>query len=131
MPRRKVRETKRPGFEWFIETLIRVLGVSTIGIVAVIFLFLLTEGVPAFVEVPLGNLFGARWYPTFDLYGTIPLLFGSLLITLVAMLIAFPLGVCTAVFIREVAPNWAREVLKPMIEIWRASPPSCWAFSGW
>ena len=58
MPRRKVRETKRPGFEWFIETLIRVLGVSTIGIVAVIFLFLLTEGVPA-CRVPLGNLFGS------------------------------------------------------------------------
>ncbi len=80
--------------------------------------------------MPLGNLFGARWYPTFDLYGTIPLLFGSLLITLVAMLIAFPLGVCTAVFIREVAPNWAREVLKPMIEILAGIPSVVLGFFG-
>ncbi len=128
--RRQVGETKRPGVEWFIETLIRVLGVSTIGIVAVIFLYLLTEGVPAFVQVPLGNLFGTRWYPTFDLYGTIPLLFGSLLVTLVAMLIAFPLGVCTAVFIREVAPDWAREVLKPMIEVLAGIPSVVLGFFG-
>jgi phosphate transport system permease protein len=121
---------RRPGFEWIIETLIRVLGVSTIGLVAIIFIFLLTEGVPAFFQVPLDNLFGARWYPTSDLFGTLPLLFGSLLVTVTAMAIAFPLGVCTAVFIREVAPNWAREVLKPAIEVLAGIPSVVLGFFG-
>jgi phosphate transport system permease protein len=113
---------RRSGFEWIIETLIRVLGVSTIGLVAIIFVFLLIEGVPAFIRAPLDNLFGTRWYPTSGLFGTIPLLLGSLVVTVTAMIIAFPLGVCTAVFIREVAPNWAREVLKPVIEVLAGIP---------
>ncbi len=94
--------------EFVIEALIRVLGFSTIGFVLLIFLFLLREGVPSFYKVPLSNLFGIHWYPTFDLFGTLPLLLGSVLITLTAILIALPLGVATAVFVREVAPDWAR-----------------------
>ncbi|MGI6368553.1 MAG: phosphate ABC transporter permease subunit PstC [Anaerolineae bacterium] len=121
---------QRSNSEWAIETLIRMLGVSTIGIVAIIFLFLLTEGVPAFFQVPLDNLFGSRWYPTSDLFGALPLLLGSLLVTLVAMLIAFPLGVMTAVFVREVAPNWARELLKPMIEVLAGIPSVVLGFFG-
>ena len=116
--------------EFAIETLIRVLGFSTIGFVALIFLFLLREGLPAFVEVDLGNLFGTRWYPTFDLFGTLPLILGSVVITVTAILIALPLGVATAVFLREVAPNWAREILKPMIEVLAGIPSVVLGFFG-
>jgi len=60
--------------EFVIEALIRVLGFSTIGFVLLIFLFLLREGVPIFYKTPPSNLFGTHWYPTFDLFGTLPLL---------------------------------------------------------
>ena len=66
--------------EFAVETLIRVLGFSTVAFVLLIFLFLLREGVPAFFTVDAANLFGARWYPTFDLFGTLPLLLGLSLI---------------------------------------------------
>ena len=95
-----------------------------------IFIFLIREGVPAFLEVPLGNLFSTRWYPTFDLFGTLPLILGSILVTVTAILIALPLGVATAVFVREVAPNWAREVLKPMIEVLAGIPSVVLGFFG-
>jgi phosphate transport system permease protein len=72
-----------------------------VAFVLMIFLFLLREGVPAFAEVTPANLAGTRWYPTFSLYGILPLLAGSLLVTVVAVAIALPLGVATAVFIRE------------------------------
>jgi phosphate transport system permease protein len=116
--------------EFFIEALIRVLGFSTIGFVLLIFLFLLWEGVPIFLEVPLGNLFGTRWYPTFDLFGSLPLILGSALVTVTAIIIALPLGVATAVFVREVAPNWAREILKPMIEVLAGIPSVVLGFFG-
>ncbi len=116
--------------EFFLEALVRVAGVSTIGFVALIFLFLLREGVPAFFEVPLSNLFGTRWYPTFDFYGTLPLILGSLLVTVSAILMALPLGVATAVFVREVAPGWAREILKPMIEVLAGIPSVVLGFFG-
>ena len=108
----------------------RVAGFSAIAFVGLIFLFLLREGVPAFFEVPLGNLFGTRWYPTFDLFGTLPLILGSLLVTVTAIVIALPLGVATAVFVREVAPNWAREILKPLIEVLAGIPSVVLGFFG-
>ncbi len=116
--------------EFAVEAAIRVAGFSTIAFVVLIFLFLLREGLPAFFQVSLDNLFGTRWYPTFELYGTLPLILGSLLVTVTAIAIALPLGVATAVFIREVAPGWAREILKPMIEVLAGIPSVVLGFFG-
>ncbi len=116
--------------EFAVEALVRVAGFSTIGFVLLIFLFLLREGIPVFLQVPLDNLFGTRWYPTFDFFGTLPLILGSLLITFSAIVIALPLGVAAAVFVREVAPNWAREILKPMIEVLAGIPSVVLGFFG-
>jgi phosphate transport system permease protein len=129
----KVDISAKPSARWgefAIEALIRVLGFSSIGFVALIFLFLLREGAPIFFETPPGDLFGARWYPTFDLFGTLPLILGSLLVTVTAIVIAVPLGVATAVFIREVAPTRAREFLKPMIEVLAGIPSVVLGFFG-
>ncbi len=124
-------ENERVGWsEFAIEVLIRVLGFSAIGFVVLIFVFLLREGMPTFFEVRLSNLFGTRWYPTYGLYGTMPLILGSLLVTVTAIVIALPLGVTTAVFVREVAPNWAREFLKPMIEVLAGIPSVVLGFFG-
>jgi phosphate transport system permease protein len=116
--------------EFTIETLIRVLGFSTIAFVLLIFLFLLREGVPVFFEVPPSGLFSTHWYPTFGLFGTLPLILGSILVTLLSIVIALPLGVATAVFVREVAPRWAREVLKPIIEVLAGIPSVVLGFFG-
>jgi len=116
--------------EFAIEALIKMIGFSAIGFVLLIFLFLLREGLPVFSEVPLGNLFGTRWYPTFNLFGTLPSILGSALVTVTAILMALPLGVATAVFVREMAPAWAREVLKPIIEILAGIPSVVLGFFG-
>lgn len=126
-----MNETRRTRWtEFFIETLIRVMGFSTVGFVLVIFLFLLREGVPVFFKVSPSELFGTRWYPTFDLFGALPLVLGSVLVTVTAIVIALPLGVATAVFVREVAPNWAHEILKPMIEVLAGIPSVVLGFFG-
>ncbi len=116
--------------EFTVEALVRIAGLSTIGFVLLIFLFLLREGVPFFLTVPLDNLLSTAWYPTFDKFGTLPLVLGSLLVTFTAIVIALPLGVATAVFVREVAPPWAREVLKPMIEVLAGIPSVVLGFFG-
>ncbi len=116
--------------EFAVEALIKVIGFSAIGFVLLIFLFLLREGLPVFSEVSLGNLFGTRWYPTFDLFGTLPLILGSALVTVTAILIALPLGVATAVFVREMAPAWTREMLKPVIEVLAGIPSVVLGFFG-
>lgn len=116
--------------EFAVEQLIRLMGVSAIGLVLLIFLFLIKEGGPALLEVPLSNLMGQRWYPTFDIYGLAPLILGSLLVTAGAIAISLPLGVATAVFIGEIAPEWVREILKPVIEIIAGIPSVVVGFIG-
>jgi len=116
--------------EFLTETLVRVAGFSAILFVLLIFAFLLREGAPAFWEVPLQNLFGRRWYPNEALFGTLPLILGSLLVTVGAVVIALPLGLATAVFVRELAPDWLREILKPLIEVLAGIPSVVLGFLG-
>jgi phosphate transport system permease protein len=117
--------------ETFIETLVRIAGVSVIFIVAMIFFFLLREGIPAFLDIPLRQLFGHRWYPIENMFGLLPLLFGSLLVTVGAVLIAVPLGLITAIYLGEIAPQWLREMLKPLIEVLAGIPSIVLGFLGW
>ena len=71
------RKLIRQGWqEFLIEGLIRIAGVSTIFIVGLIFLFLLQEGIPAFLDIPLRQLFGSRWYPIEGIFGLWPLIVG-------------------------------------------------------
>ena len=116
--------------ETIITPVIKVTGYSAILFVLLILLFLLTEGLPTFRDVKIGELLSQRWYPIEGYYGVLPLLAGSLLVTFGATLIALPLGVGTAVFIAEVAPRWLREVLKPFIEIMAGVPSVVLGFIG-
>jgi len=116
--------------ERLVAVAVRVAGVSAIAFVLVIFFFLIQQGLPALVQVPLSDLFGARWYPIDSLYGLVPLVLGSLLVTLGATLIAVPLWLATAIYIAEVAPRSVREVLKPFIEILAGLPSVMLGFLG-
>ena len=124
-------KTQRRWGEWIIETTVRVAGVSTIFIVALIFLFLLKEGLPTFLDIPLRQLFSSRWYPIEGLFGILPLLVGSLLVTIGAVIIAVPLGLTVAIYLGEFAPTWLREFLKPLIEILAGIPSIVLGFLGW
>ncbi len=108
--------------EFIIERAIRITGVAAVEFVGLVFLCLIREGTPAFVEVALGDMAKTRWYPTEEYFGLLPLVMGSLLVTVGAAIIAMPLGLATAIFIAEIATSWAREVLKPFVEVLAGIP---------
>ena len=116
--------------EWIINLVIRISGYSTILFVSLIFLFLLREGLPALGSVSLSNLLGQRWYPIEEHFSLLPLLWGSLIVTVGALLIAIPFGVGTSVFISEVAPQWVNNLVKPLIEILAGLPSVMLGFLG-
>ena len=116
--------------EFTITTLIKIAGYSAILFVGMIFLFLLLEGIPAIEQVALESLISSRWYPIEDHFGVLPLLGGSLLITLGATLIAVPFGIGTAVYLSEIAPRWLREILKPLVEVLGGLPSVVLGFLG-
>lgn len=107
---------------------------SSIIVLGLIMLFLLLEGLPLFAKVPVLDKFllHRQWYPTFDPpeFGILPLIAGSLAVTLLSSLFAVPLGVMTAVYLAEIAPPRVRGVVKPMVEMLNALPSVVIGFFG-
>jgi phosphate transport system permease protein len=116
--------------EAIITPAIKLAGYSAILFVVVIFIFLMTEGLPALTEVPLSDLAGKIWYPIEEYYGLLPLILGSLLVTIAAAALAMPIGIGTAIYIAEVSPRWGREILKPLIEVMAGVPSVVLGFIG-
>lgn len=116
--------------EVVIERAIQTAGLSAIALVVLIFLFLIRESVPAFQQVSLTTLFATRWYPIESYFGVLPLILGSLMVTLGAAVVALPLGLATAIFIGEIAPRWGRELLKPFVEVLAGIPSVVLGFFG-
>ena len=123
-------KNQTPLSERIITRGIQVTGYSSILFVALILFFLVGEGAPALFDTPLKSLTGIRWYPIEGYFGILPLLLGSLIVTIGAAVIAIPFGVGTAIFISEVAPQWLKEILKPLVEILAGFPSVMLGFLG-
>ena len=125
--------TKKFVKEWLIERCIYLSGIASIIFVCLIFVFLAKEGFSLFKTVSVSDfLFGQKWYPisTSPLFGILSLIVGSLYVTIGATIIAVPIGVASAVYISEVAPEKIREVLKSGIEVLAAIPSVVLGFIG-
>jgi phosphate transport system permease protein len=119
--------------EWLIEKAIFLSGVLSIFFVFLIFVFLLREGLSLFKTYsPWEFLSGLRWYPisTPARFGIVPLVSGSLAVTLGAVVMSVPIGVCAAIFIAEIAPPWLKEILKTTVEFLAAIPSIVLGFIG-
>ncbi|RKZ20631.1 phosphate ABC transporter permease subunit PstC [bacterium] len=103
--------------------------VSLMGIVLSIF----GEAIPFFREVPfLDFITGKRWYPTSEppCFGLLPLLAGSIVVTIGAMLVSLPIGLGTALYLSEFAKPGVREILKPFVELLAGIPSVIYGFFG-
>ena len=116
-----------------IRICLTAIAASSLLALAGIVIFLFTEGLPLFRHVsPLDFLLGDLWYPTEDpgLFGIFPLLVGSVAVTVLSSLLAVPLGVMTAVYLAEIAPPFARRIIKPFVELLAALPSVVLGFLG-
>jgi phosphate transport system permease protein len=111
--------------EWFIERgLFLCAAVSvftTVGIIAV----LAFETAAFLREVPvLSFLFGTEWTPLFAnrQFGVLPLVAGTVLVSVIAMAVALPMGLLSAIYLSEYAPSGVRRVLKPVLEVLAGIP---------
>jgi len=116
--------------EYVITRIIKATGYSAILFVGLIFYFLVSEGIVTLGEVPLPKLFGTRWYPIEGYFGILPLIGGSIIVTVGAMIVAVPVGLGTAIYISEISPRWAREILKPLVEMLGGLPSVVLGFLG-
>jgi phosphate transport system permease protein len=95
------------------------------GIVALLVavgLLLASSSSLAWQTFGLGFLTGTNWNPVANLYGALPFVVGTLVTALLAMIIAAPIGLLTAVFLAELAPRWLAVPLGFMVELLAAIP---------
>jgi len=100
---------------------------TTLGIVFV----LLEESYQFFRQVPfLEFITGTKWTPLFSdpQYGVLPLVVGTMVITVIASIVALPLGLGSAIYLSEYAPDRVRAVLKPVLEILAGIPTIVYGF---
>jgi phosphate transport system permease protein len=100
---------------------------TTVGIVAI----LLTESSKFFMEVPLWTfLSGTEWTPLFSdpKFGVLPLITGTMMVTVIASVVALPIGLGSAVYLSEYAPTKVRNILKPILEILAGVPTIVYGF---
>jgi phosphate transport system permease protein len=92
-----------------------------------IFLTLLSDAVAFFIEYNVIEfLTGLEWSPNPRgdgyIFGIIPLLIGTIVVTITAAFVAIPIGTLTAIYLSEYATSRARSILKPMLEILAGIP---------
>lgn len=141
LTRSKLVAPRRPWSHRVVEVAIRLLAFSSLAAVILILVFIAKEAWPLLYdttvrkEVTLGQMWLAQQWPGYDApehiwqpvsevpkYAVWPLIVGTLKVTLVAMLVAVPLGVGTALFVSQYAGRRLREVIKPTVELLAGIP---------
>lgn len=119
------QKTSKKIKEGIIETILFLSAFSSVLITISIVLILSYESFGFFKEVPLKEfLTGTQWTPLFSepKFGILPLVTGTLLTTAIALLVALPLGLISAIYLSEYAPHKVREIVKPILELLAAVP---------
>ncbi len=119
--KRRVRDLK----ELLIRSILFLCALSSVMVTLAVVWILISEALPFFKEVSFKNfLFDQNWTPLFEnaQYGIMNLVSGTLLTTVLALMVAIPFGTVTAVFLSEYASPKAREFFKPLLELLAAVP---------
>jgi phosphate transport system permease protein len=105
--------------------------ISTVLILGLITVYLFFKAIPAFRVDGLSLIMDTT--PPFDesgSYSLVPMIWGTIVTTVLATFIAGPLGVMGALFISVIAPNWAREIVKPGVEMLAGIPSIVYGYIG-
>jgi phosphate transport system permease protein len=119
-PRRRLKR-----FEFVIEWVLFLSALLSIGTTIGIILVLAIETMAFLREVPIVEfLTGTEWTPLFSMprFGVLPLVAGTTLVSLIAMAVALPMGLLSAIYLSEYASNGVRRVVKPVLEILAGVP---------
>jgi phosphate transport system permease protein len=119
------RSLGRKRFERLVEWALFFCAFASIATTAGIIVVLAVETLAFLREVPLTDfLFGTEWTPLFAIprFGVLPLVAGTVLVSGVAMLVALPMGLLSAVYLSEYARPHTRRVVKPVLELLAGVP---------
>ncbi|MDI6735284.1 MAG: phosphate ABC transporter permease subunit PstC [bacterium] len=108
-----------------------IIACSTIGILILIGIFILREGLPLILKIGMKNFIcGIDWSPKEAQFGIFPMIVGSLWITVGALIFSLPLSLASAIYLSEFAAPKTSKLLKPTIELLAGIPSVVYGFIG-
>jgi len=106
-------------------------ALSSIAALVLITVFILVRGLPWMGEYGVFKfIFGMSWAPTYGEYGIFPMVVSIIIVTLGALILGVPIGLCSAVFMSEFAPAWLRNIFRPAIQLLAGIPSVVYGFVG-
>lgn len=124
-----MQRIKEEIYKWILAAVAFVSLTALVGITITLF----KEALPLLREVSIIQcILGREWYPKHvpPDYGILPLILGSVWVTLGALLVCVPLGIGSALYLSEIAQERQKAILKPIIEIFAAIPSIVYGFFG-
>ncbi len=118
-----VGSTKKNRGDVIFEAFLLVMALSLVGLVLLLFVELLIGSFPALPTFGFRFLFSSTWDPVHNVFGALPAIYGTIVSSLLALAVAGPIGLLSAVFLAEFAPRWLERPLSFLIEL-LASVPS-------
>jgi phosphate transport system permease protein len=121
----EIRKRERRIKEWIIEKLLFASAIISVFTTLAILGVLLFEATDFFQQVSIVEFFtDTRWTPLFkpQHFGILPLVWGTILVTVIALIVAVPFGLGSAIFLSEYAPDKLRRIVKPILEILAGVP---------
>jgi phosphate ABC transporter permease protein PstC len=121
------------GVEKSAETVFKMTAFISVGAVAVITVYMFASGLPALVKIGFGDfVFGSTWAPVAEdpSFGILNMILASLIGCAGAILIGVPIGLLTAVFLSEIAPERVARVIRPAVELLAGIPSVIYGFWG-
>ena len=109
------------------------LAAACVSILAVVLIcvFMFANGIPAIGEIGIFKfLLGTKWKPNNGLYGILPMIVGSIYVTVGAIIIGVPIGFFTAVYMAKFCNAKAYKIVKPAIELMAGIPSIVYGFFG-
>ena len=132
-------KSKNSQLEKFGKTITFLCIALIVFVVAMIFFFVAQKGLSTFFVNkinPFKFLFGTTWNPSQlgpdgkPLVGALPMIAGSLIVTLLSAILATPFAIGAAVFMTEISPNRGAKILQPVIELLVGIPSVVYGFIG-
>jgi phosphate transport system permease protein len=102
--------------------LTRAAAIGVLLLLSGVIVSLIQGSLPTFKTFGLGYLWSERWNPVTDNYGALPAIYGTVLTSFIAMLIAMPVGLLIAFFLTELCPQWLRRPIGIAIELLAGIP---------
>jgi len=132
----KMRKMSKYGMEFSMKIVFAACACVSIIAISLIAIFLFTGGLPAIFEIGIYEFFlGQRWapgdrYPAVPAFGVLPMIVGSIYITLGALVIGVPIGLFTAIYLAYMCPHRIYVFVKPVVNLLAGIPSVVYGFFG-